>query len=513
LDGKISAEQRQQFFEEWLAQDPHAAVAALLQRTGDWSELARSTLKQIAKLDPASLPAIVSRLPATRERWDTSIQESFSIVAGSNLSGARAGAEKLTGGNRDQALAGVAQAWAKNDLESALAWIKQLPEGTDRNELFRACLMGRAASDPGVALDRVGSVPAGGREGYFASTTGARVLKEAGDADFDGTVAWLAAHPGKIKSEDMVGLAEAVTDRLNNSAAEFLSQREADGSLGVILPAIGSALLNGSAGQRKTIWEWLEAQPENEATKGLKSSVLLAAAWQDPDLALRLVANSPKTPEGDAQVARIARDVFNGGSRFHRFETLMQTAPERLRGPLLQAAFDALPGNAIEDPQTWISRVSLLPETARANAMKSVARAWAEQAPEEAVAWAGTVADPATKEAVTSSVLTAWAKNDPQTAGGWVNSTAPGPARDAATLALVYAIAQEKTNEAWQWTVGIGNEIQRTQAAYFTIQIMAKKDPVLAQQSIATGPFTDQLKKNMAEQVAKIALHFNPLHR
>ena len=86
-------------------------------------------------------------------------------------------------------------------------------EPKDRNELIRACLIGRAASNPAEALDRVSSVPPGGREGYFASTTGARVLKEAAAADFDGTITWLAAHPGKLASEDMLGIARCVHTR------------------------------------------------------------------------------------------------------------------------------------------------------------------------------------------------------------------------------------------------------------------------------------------------------------
>src|SRR5439155_20098060 len=121
----------------------------------------------------------------------------------------------------------------------------------------------KAAVDPAAALDSVRLVPPGGRYAHFGTTTGARVLAEAAKADFDATVGWVATHPGLLGREDVEGLAQAATERLNADPAGFLTVRVADGSLLGILPALGSALLNDGAGQRAAVWEWLKNQPDN----------------------------------------------------------------------------------------------------------------------------------------------------------------------------------------------------------------------------------------------------------
>jgi len=72
------------------------------------------------------------------------VRDAFAILADCGLSSARSAAEAVAGPSRDQALSGVAQIWAKADFNGALAWAKSLPDGTDRDEVIRTALMGRA---------------------------------------------------------------------------------------------------------------------------------------------------------------------------------------------------------------------------------------------------------------------------------------------------------------------------------------------------------------------------------
>lgn len=267
------ASQRRQFLEEWFAQDAGAAVDALVASGPGWEGTARELLVEIARRVPARVADIAERLPRSTSSRDTQVGDAFAVVAGGRLDSARVAAEAMTGPNREQALAGVAQAWAKSDLDGALAWAGKLPDGTDRDEIIRAALTGRARTDPLSALERVNLVPPGGKQGYFASTTGARVLKEAAIVDFDATVGWLAAHPGRLGREDMMGLAKAVAEKLNADPPGFLTRYAASGSLAAILPAITNALHNESSGQRTAVWDWLKTQPENETTRELKRQV------------------------------------------------------------------------------------------------------------------------------------------------------------------------------------------------------------------------------------------------
>jgi len=156
------ATQRQQFLEEWMERDPQRAVDALLAGSSGWESMARESLGKIARKVPSRVAEIAARLPKSDNYWDTSVRDAFAILAESGMSSARKAAEALTGPNREQALSGIARVWAKSDFDGALAWAKKLPEGTDRDEIIRAALLGRAAVDPVAALDGVGLVPPGG---------------------------------------------------------------------------------------------------------------------------------------------------------------------------------------------------------------------------------------------------------------------------------------------------------------------------------------------------------------
>ena len=238
----VDEAQRRQFFEEWLARDARVAVDALLASPSGWEEMARDCLPEIARRLPARLAEIASRLPAPESYYDTNVRDAFGILAADNLVSARQAAERVTGPSREQALGGVAQVWAKNELEGAVAWAKGL--GTERDEVIRHALLGKASVDPVAALELAGIVPSGGRHAHGESTTGARVLGEAAKTDFDATVNWLIAHPGRFGHEDLMGLSQAVTTRLNAGVAAFLNGRLKDGSLAALMPALESALLN-----------------------------------------------------------------------------------------------------------------------------------------------------------------------------------------------------------------------------------------------------------------------------
>jgi RNA polymerase sigma factor (sigma-70 family) len=495
--------QRRQFFQEWLAKDPGAAVNALLAGGNGWDALARESLTDIARKAPTSVPQIAAKLPATDDYWDTSVRDAFAILAEGGLSAARKVAEALTGPSRDQALEGIAKAWAKSDLDAAINWAKGLPDGTDRNEVIRAALLGKATVDPGAALDKVSLVPAGGREAHFASTTGARVLHEAASANFDATVAWLTTNPGRLGGQELIGLAYPVTERLNADPTGFLSAHVADGSLMPLVPAIDSALMNSAGGQKAAVWDWLKTQPQTEAVTEIRRSILSSASYQDPSLAIQLVSDLPNTPDGDKDVKMVAERLFNGGQALHRFDRLMDEAPDRLQEPLVEAAFNLLHGEKIDDPQKWIDRLDLLPESSRPKGIESVARAWADQTPEDAAGWAASLAAGDAKNGAEAAVTSAWADKDPRGAAAWVATLPAGAERDRSAENLVMAVAQQYPQQAWDWAMSIGDAAGRERAATRAAQMMAARDPATALQLIQSSPFPDVTKALMQSSLTK----------
>ena len=504
MSGKgIDTTQRRQFFEEWLARDPQSAVAALIAGGKAWEQVARDSLKEVARKAPSSLPEVASYLPKSDSYWDKSMGEAFAILAEGNFESARKAAEEVTGPNRGPALGGIAKIWAKSDLDGAVAWARSLPEGVDRDEIIRDALVGRAAVDPAGALDAVSLVPQGGRHAYFASSTGAQVLMEAANTDFDATVSWLGAHPGRMGPGDLEGLAQAATDRLNADRTGFLTTYGSESAMSALLPGINSALLNSAGGQRGAVWDWLNTQPDNDITMALKERVLSSAGYQDPPLAMKLVADLPATPEGDAEVTSVARAIFNGGRALSRFDEVWAQAPDRMRQPLVDAALNFLSGDNLDDAQRWIARISQFPDASRSAGFAAVAGAWAQQSPELAVAWAGSMSPGDTRTGAEAAIAGSWGASDARGAADWVNSLPAGTERDRSVESLVTAAAKQDPTEAWDWALSIGDMDARTRAAQAAATAMAARDPETARQWIEASSFDEPVKTRLMAALTK----------
>lgn len=240
------------------------------------------------------------------------------------------------------------------------------------------------------------------------------------------------------------------------------------------------------------MWDWLKTQPDSEAIKDIKQDVLSSAGYQDPALAMRFVTDLPRTPDGVSQIKKLADSLFNGGSMLDRFDKLVERAPERLRGPLVDAAFKYLRGDSLDDPQLWIGRLSLLPDSARAQGIESIARAWAERTPEQVISWAAAFAPGDGRNAALAGITSGWAKKDTFGAAEWVASMPPGPERDRSAGSLVLAIAERFPREAWDWALSINDYNERSRAAAHATKMMASRDAATARQWIESGPFTPE---------------------
>ncbi|MDB6136657.1 MAG: hypothetical protein JWM59_4900 [Verrucomicrobiales bacterium] len=494
--------QSRQIFHEWLARDPQAAMAKLtsLGKPGDDLAGESEVLTAIARRAPESVAAIAARLSENNDHWSHPVTDAFAILAAGNLESARATAETLTGSRRGEALAGVAKAWGQKDFAGTAAWVKTLPEGTDREAILRSALMGLASADPKKALENVAIVPPGGRPGYFADSTAARLLKEAGAKDFDGTTGWLRDNPGKVSGEDTIGLASIVTGRLNADPVRFLDAELKKGTLGVLNNALSSALLNDSKPQLGKVWDWLKKQPDSEALRSLKDSVLNSAGWQNPELTLAIAKEQPDTEEGRKTLDRLAQSLINGGSRLGRVEAMLPDVPPAMRTRLVAMTFNFLNPDNFGSASQWLPRLNEVPAENRLGATEQLARAWAAKSPEEAAAW--TLNLPAEhRPTVVGTVADGWLKRDSLAASEWIAALPVGPDRDAGARSLVNEVADDSPAEAWEWAVSIGDSPQRVQAAGRALSAVIKRDPQEALHWIDRSALADAEKQQLRQAV------------
>lgn len=490
-----------QLFREWLDHDPRAAMAKLATCGEEGHKLAVDLLLDIARKAPEHVATIAARMPANEDRWKHPVTDAFAILAEKNLASARAAAEALAGPQREEALVGVAKAWAARDFDGALAWAKGLPEGVDRDGIIRSALMGLASTDILGALEKASLVPPGGRANHFADTTGARLLLQVGEKNFDTVTEWLRDHPGKIPADDSVGLAEEVGRRLNADPAKFLDEQLAKGTLATLGSALNSALLNNSKPQLAKVWEWLKAHPDREDLQALRNSVINSAGWQNPDLALAIAKELPETEAGAREIQNIARSVLNGGLLLDRLDSLLPETSGLMRAQLLDSAFAFMNSGNLDDPQKWLARLPELAAASRPAAAAALAGAWAGRDPHEAAQWASQLpADGGRSEAL-KRVAGAWLTRDSLAASEWIGQLPGGPDRDAGANMLVEQIAGISPDEAWQWAVTIGDGPMRMDSMKKALGTMAKSDPAEALHWINTSALPEHEKRSLREDL------------
>jgi hypothetical protein len=481
-----------QLLREWLRLDPNGAVTALLAGSEKQKGNLRSVLSDIAQLAPERLAQVLSALPKSQSRWDTTGQDAFAQFAQKDPEAARRAAESVTGPLRAQALAGVAKSWAEKDGGEALKWAQAMASGEDRDAVLKAVLTGWAKSDPMGALDRIDLVPPGGEEGYYASDVGAQVLREAGKKDWDGTMKWLREHPGKLGRSSLDGLQDALSHRLSVDPSGTLRAISTAGVSGMD-NVLANSLLNDGYAQRDAIWQWLDQQPSNDFTKSARGWVINAVAWKEPAVALTFLDRLPDTPENRSILEQGTRSMLNGGSQMYLFEELMEAASPKIRPLLLAAGFDSGLRESVTDPERWLRRIDELPEDRRVNAMGALASGWAASDPAAAMKWALSLPEGSSqRETAFGSVASAWAINDPYEVSQWIEAQPAGAMRDTATRGLVSALSMTQPETAWKWASSIADTGVRFSALQLAYMGLKKKDPALAAQMLESANLPPQ---------------------
>ena len=494
-----------QMMREWMRTDPHAALNGILAAGPKGRNALRGLQSDVATLLPHRLAEIVSALPKSDNRWDTSTQTAFTRLAKTDPLAAKAAAEAVTGPMKGQALTGVAAVLAENDGAGALTWAEAIPPGDLRNAALRGVLIGWARKDPVAALSRIDLVPPGGEEMSFGSDIGSQVLREAAGSDWEATIQWLTDNPGKLGQASIHGLQGAFSQRLIRDPAATLRELTTTQFPG-LLNVFGSAVINDGYATRDAVWSWLEGQPPSTTTQAIRQSLLSAIAWKEPYVALEFLDKIPDTPENAALLRQSGMSLLNGGERAELLESLLEKASAKIRPHLLEGAFNFAEGFMGREPQKWVQRLNELPEQQRQSAAQGLARAWAVTDPTAAAEWSLTLPDGQKPLALRSAVST-WAQSEPQDAAAWINQQPKDLARDAATQSLVGVLAVSTPDSAWTWAMSIEDPSSRLQSLGYVYQRVRGKSPEAAEQLLQDPSLSPELVKAVREAPATPGMH------
>lgn len=488
-----------QLIREWVRIDANAAVTALLAGGEKQHGNLRSVLADVAKFAPERLAEVISALPKSQSRWDTTAQDAFNQFALKDPEAARRAAESVTGPLRGQALAGVASAWAEKEGEAALKWGQAMPSGEERDAVLKSVLVGWAKTDPLAALDRIDLVPPG-EEGYYASDVGARVLREAGKKDWDETMRWLRDHPGKLGRSSLDGLQDALSRRLAVDPGGAMRSVSTAGVPGME-NVLSNSLLNDGYAQKDAIWQWLDRQPSNEFAASARSWVINATAWHEPMAAMALLEQLAGTEGSRTILERGARSMINGGAAMEQFDEFLEAASPKLRPYLLETGFSCGMDEFGSDPEKWVKRLDELPEDKRTEARRLLGMGWAMSDPASAMKWATSLPEGPQRDAAFFPVISGWAQKNSYDASQWIEKQPVGRTRDLATSSLVGALVQSQPETAWNWAITIEGEQERLNALQLAYIGVRRKNSAGADQLLEDARLPLNLLETLRQRI------------
>lgn len=361
----------------------------------------------------------------------------------------------------------VFSAWAKHDLEAALAHLPTLPPGR------------RASAAAGV-LEVSEDLPPERRAalaGTFSLQRRLAELEVLEDVHEDLALAWQAASAEPalntrmlklhaialewVEADPPAALAAALTLPSGQSASDLLAQM----------------IERWATMDSEAALAWVIRQPDSPAQAEALGAVASVLAAEDPRRALSIA------------------EQFDGAARRRMLEATFQAwasvdAPAamaalgRMEGPGLrmQTQFGIIHSWAEADPEAAFEWARAQKQTIENMHLAIIPlQAIARSDPEQALALAEALGGARFEQAL-SAITGAWAGEDPQAAAAWV--AAAGPQARHAAAQVAYAYAQASPSEAIEWAERLPAEA-RLLALPSVVQAIAADSPAEASDFVA----------------------------
>jgi hypothetical protein len=210
-----------------------------------------------------------------------------------------------------------------------------------------------------------------------------------------------------------------------------------------------------------------------------------------------------------ADALRWAQGLKEGPARSLALETVLYTLSEKDPFAAFETALQTLSGEA-RDRSLYQSLMQIIPtdpagaarlivampaSPSRELATVAAARAWAEDAPDRALAWAATLPrDAASSSALAvANILEIWARQDAPAAKSALATLPEGEARAAAAERVAALFARASPAQALEWAATLPDGPTQERALSGAVSAWARQDPsAAAAWTLATAPVPER---------------------
>lgn len=359
------------------------------------------------------------------------------------------------------------EAWLLRDLEAALAYVRQLPEGTERTQaiLMAISVVARTDVDRALALARELAITREQRAIYNA------LFAQLATSDLAAAVQRLATVPGGFARMNALRAVADVWAARDAEAVLAWAEKFTDSADRTIAMEAALAGLARQSPQRA-----IALAQEKLGGASLQQAILAFVPRlieSDPVAAAQVVAALPSGEAKRLVAAEVAR-------------TVGVAAPQQAlawAGALTDASARqiarraALEVWALNDPVSSSLYVAAMPaDAAQVDAAEQVARVLGSRSPAQAAAWVQTLSSPEARQAAAISAASSWAQSDPSAAAQWASNLVVADGRLAALRGVLSHWVRADAASTQAFVAGLSADVQPAAAAAIAPPL-AQRDP------------------------------------
>ncbi|NCF88116.1 MAG: hypothetical protein GWQ08_21770 [Verrucomicrobiaceae bacterium] len=421
----------------WVTNDHDAALAAIegLENVALRRDLTQYSLTTLADESPASAVALLQSKPSVHH--DHLWERAFLSWADDSPEEAVAAWEAQGHPEeRREGLKGLANAFARKDVGSAIEWASNLESMEESRRAMHQIVGITIGRDPALAAAHIGPLTEIDREAALSYVD--QIAQRWGDQDREAAIEWAEALIPEQRDQALREIAHRQIHQ-DPELAEELANRIDDPQLRLgVVSELGKLWMSAGADEAAA---WINDLPEAQRQ----------AAWAGA--APEWARSNPE----DAAAFALSGDVDDSVQR-----------------QLIQSA---VPQWSRVNPEEAASWALQLPDGTREEALKQVVQEWSVQDPEATIDFLAETVDDSHLQAMTQQAVRAWSHTDPAEAAMFVTNLEEGVVKESTARDVTKTWMQRNSLEASRWVASLEPSLARDNAVEVLINHIARVEP------------------------------------
>lgn len=499
---------------EWLRNDPPAALTAV-EEHNLWSTGCSGTiLPYLAKGDPFHLTRAImlldqsnssdwGRVPIAAAIVEAAHRDFAAAVNAINLN--------LSSHHREIALAAIARFLSESDPLKARSWIANLPPEDQTSALTTSYILGLATNDATGAFQELDKVKAS-----LSSDQEANILRELAQNYVVEAFLWANQNSAPDRIEDSADpFALSARDRLNweifsqlqTQGTSFLEKLKSAGLLDQLSEAdlpLHLRLIDISLNPEVFAenWQWLGEQPSSAGVELLRSKLITAAAWLNPQPAFELLEELKNLPSYQKHAEDLAQFLLahHWLTQEERLRSSLSDVPQVVLEKIASAP--GLDLTRLENTDFWQEQIQRLPAALKPGLAGKLAAAMAQRDPAESIRWTETLPDRESRQIALESTYHEWAQSYPEDAEQALEALNGSQNFDSAAAGYLGGLAKSDPDLAYSKLQELGPSWSNYETLADEILLpLARDEPALAAKWLGELNLSNEHKENLARQI------------